>query len=248
LELAGKVALITGAARGIGRATALVFAREGARVAVNYQRQAGAAEEVVAQIAAGGGEAFAIQGDVSVAEDAGRLVEAVVARWGRLDVLVNNAGTTRDQLLLRMSEREWDEVMNVNLRGAFLVTRAALRPMTRQRWGRVINVTSVSGVMGNAGQTNYAASKAGLIGFTRSLAREMASRNITCNAVAPGLIPTDLTADLPPNVRTSVMQSIPLGRAGEAQEVAELISFLASDRAAYITGQVIHVDGGLFMA
>lgn len=248
MELAGKVALITGAARGIGRATALVFAREGARVAVNYQRQAGAAEEVVAQIAAGGGEAFAIQGDVSVAEDAGRLVEAVVARWGRLDVLVNNAGTTRDQLLLRMSEREWDEVMNVNLRGAFLVTRAALRPMTRQRWGRVINVTSVAGVMGNAGQTNYAASKAGLIGFTKSIAREMASRHITCNAVAPGLIPTDLTADLPPNVRSAVMQSIPLGRPGEAQEVAELISFLASDRAAYITGQVIHVDGGLFMA
>jgi 3-oxoacyl-[acyl-carrier protein] reductase len=239
---------VTGGSRGIGRAICIELAARGAKVAVNYNTNSALADEVVATITSAGGEAAALGGDVSDPEAAGNLVKATIDRFGGLDILVNNAGITRDGLLMRMSEEDWDAVHNTNLRGTFLVTKAAMRPMLRARGGRIINITSVVGVMGNAGQANYAAAKAGIIGFTRAVAREVASRGITCNAVAPGFIQTDIIAGMSEQAVTAVMGQIPLGRIATPEEVAPLVGFLAGDGAGYITGQCIHVDGGMVMA
>jgi 3-oxoacyl-[acyl-carrier protein] reductase len=248
-RLEGKTALITGAGRGIGRATAIRLAAGGARIAINYKGNTAAAEETKRAVEGAGSQATLIQGDVSVDADADRVVkEALAFGGGTLDILVNNAGITRDNLLLRMSAEEWDAVLDLNLRGAFLVTKAAMRPMMKQRGGRIVNVSSIAGVMGNAGQANYSAAKAGLIAFTKTVAREMASRNITANAVAPGFVPTDLTSIVPQDVQDAMLKQIPLGRFGTAEDVANAIAFLASDEASYITGQVLIVDGGMVTA
>lgn len=246
-DLNDKVAVVTGASRGIGRAIALELARRGARVVVNYNRSADAAEEVVDAIVAAGGEAVAIQADVGDFEQAGELIQVAVDTFGAIDILVNNAGTTRDQLLMLMKEDDWDVVMRVNLKGVFNCSKAAARRMMRQRSGRIINVSSVSGIAGQAGQTNYAASKAGVIGFTKSLAKELGPRGITVNAVAPGFVPTALTEDLPEDLVERAMEATPLGRMGKPEEIAYAVAFLASDEAAFITGEVLTVDGGLVM-
>ena len=244
--LAGQTALVTGASRGIGRAVALELAGAGATVAVNYASSSGAAEEVVAQISAAGGSAYALKADVSQEDQVEQLMAAVQERSGSLDVLVNNAGITRDGLLMRMKTEDWQAVLELNLSGVFLCTRAITRTMLKQKRGRIINITSVVGLMGNAGQANYAAAKAGVIGFTRSTARELASRGITVNAVAPGFIATDMTKDLKAD---ELLNAIPLGRYGQPEEVAGAVRFLAADpAAAYITGQVLQVDGGMVMA
>ena len=245
-SLQGRTALITGASRGIGRATAERLARDGARIAINYKGNAEAAEETKALVEKAGSKAALVQGDVSQEADADRVVkEAVAFGDGKLDVLVNNAGTTRDDLLIRMTPEQWDTVLDLNLRGAFLITRAAMRPMMKARFGRIVNVSSVAGVAGNAGQANYASAKAGLIGFTKPVAREMASRNITCNAVAPGFVPTDLTSSLLGQMEETILKQIPLGRFGTVSDVANAIAFLVSEDAAYITGQVLQIDGGM---
>ena len=245
--LQNKVAIVTGSSRGIGAAIALEFASQGAVVVVNCRQDTSQAEAVVGQVEASGGRAVAIQADVSLSADAQRLVKETLERFGRLDVLVNNAGTTRDTLLMMMSEEDWDLVLRTNLKSAFNCCKAALRPMVKQRSGRIINVTSVSGLAGQAGQTNYSASKAGMIGFTKALAKEVGARNITVNAVAPGFVPTALTDVLTPEQKQMITSMTPLGRFARPEEIAYAISFLASDRAAFITGQVLSVDGGLVM-
>ena len=248
MEQMAKRALVTGGSRGIGRAVCLALAARGMRVAVNYAGNAAAAEEVVqACLRRGAPDAFAVQADVSDIEQARALAAAVTERWGGVDVLVNNAGITRDGLLMRMSEQDFDAVLATNLKGAFACMQAVMRPMMKQRWGRIVNLSSVVGLRGNLGQANYAASKAGLIGMSKSAAKELASRGITVNCVAPGFIETDMTAVLPESVRTALLGQIPLARLGAAEEVAAAVAFLASPEAAYITGQVLCVDGGMAM-
>jgi 3-oxoacyl-[acyl-carrier protein] reductase len=245
-QLHDRVAIVTGASRGIGRATALALAAEGANVVVNYASSSSAADQVVAAVGEMGGESIALQADVSQADQVDALVNAVIDKWGRIDVLVNNAGITRDTLLLRMKPEDWQAVIDLNLTGVFLCTKAVSKIMLKQKSGRIVNVTSVSGLMGNPGQANYSAAKAGVIGFTKTVAKELASRGITVNAVAPGFIATDMTHSV--NAE-EILKFIPLNRYGQPEEVAGLIRFLAADpAAAYITGQVMNIDGGMVMA
>ena len=244
--LADKVAIITGSSRGIGKAAALAIATEGAKIVVNYARSSAAADKVVAAITDQGGEAIALQADVSQADQVDAMVKATMDTFGRIDILVNNAGITRDTLLLRMKPEDWQAVIDLNLTGVFLCTRAVSKIMLKQRSGRIINISSVAGLMGNPGQANYSAAKAGVVGFTKTIAKELAPRGVTANVVAPGFIATDMTGDL--KNTEEILKYIPLGRYGQPEEVAGLIRYLAADpSAAYITGQVIHVNGGMYM-
>jgi len=243
----GKSAIVTGASRGIGREIALLLAKEGARVAVNYSGSKDKADDVVKLITESGGEAFAIQADVSDADGVKNMVDKTLEMFGSIDILVNNAGITRDNLLMRMKEDEWDDVININLKGVFLCTKGVTRQMMRQRAGRIVNVASIVGVSGNPGQANYVAAKAGVIGFTKTAAKELASRNINVNAVAPGFITTDMTDALSEEVKNQMLAVIPLGKLGRPEDVARTVLFLLSEDAVYITGQTIHVDGGMVM-
>jgi len=245
--LTGKVALVTGASRGIGRAIALHLAESGADVAVNYAGSENAAQEVVELIEAMGRKAVKLRADVSLSQEADDLVKQTIEIFGKIDILVNNAGITRDNLIMRMKEEEFDQVIATNLKGVFNCVKAVTRPMMKQRSGRIINISSVVGVLGNPGQANYVAAKAGVIGLTKATARELASRGITVNAVAPGFIETDMTDKLPADVRESMQKQIPLERLGQPEEIAKAVRFLASDDAAYMTGQTLHVDGGMYM-
>ena len=245
MELEGKAALVTGGSRGIGRAVCLELARRGACVAVNYAGNAAAAEETVESCKAKGVDAFSVQADVADAAACDAMVKEVLSRFGRLDILVNNAGITRDGLMPMLKDADWDAVLDANLKGAFHCMRAAYRPMMKQKYGRVVNLSSIVGLRGNAGQANYAASKAGLIGLTKSMAKELAGRNVTVNAVAPGFIDTDMTAALPEKARESMLASIPRGRLGQGEDVAKAVAFFAGDGAGYVTGQVLCVDGGM---
>ncbi len=244
-DLSGKAALVTGGSRGIGRSICTQLAEQGAAVAINYNQSAEQAADLQQQIEAAGGKAITVQADVRKPEDVERMIEETVTGLGRLDVLVNNAGFNRDTLILRMSLEDWDEVMELNLRAVFMCTKAALRPMMKQRWGRIINIGSVSGLAGNAGQANYAAAKAGLVGFTRAVAREMGSRNVTANLVMPGLVITELTKDIREEIVAGVKQRLLVDRLGTPEDISASVVYLASDEANYITGQVLSVDGGL---
>jgi len=244
--LESEIALVTGASRGIGRAIALALASQGAKV-VASARNAEALDNLVEEIKGQGGEATAVVGDVAVDTDASRLIDQAVAAYGHLDILVNNAGITRDGLLLRMKSEDWDAVLDTNLKGSFLCIRAAAKVMSKQRSGRIINISSVVGEMGNAGQANYCASKAGLLGLTKSVARELARRNVTVNAITPGFIVTDMTDDMTDKAREAMTEQIPLGRLGEVDDIANAVIFLASDPSSYITGQVLGVNGGMYM-
>jgi len=246
-KLDGKAAIVTGGSRGIGRAIALELAQQGAAVVVGYRANEAAAQEVVDKIVQGGGQAVAVQADVSQFKEAKRLVDAALEQFGQVDILVNNAGVTRDTLLMRMSDSDWDTVVNTNLKGAFNCIKAVARSMVRRRSGRIVNITSVAGLAGNAGQANYCAAKAGLIGLTKSVAKELGPRKITVNAVAPGYVETDMTAVLPQELKDLAIQMTPLGRAGKPEDIAKAVAFLASDDAAFITGQVLSVDGGMVM-
>ncbi|SDC40193.1 3-oxoacyl-[acyl-carrier-protein] reductase [Shouchella lonarensis] len=245
--LENQTAIVTGASRGIGKAIAFELAKAGANVVVNYAGSEARAAEVVAEIQALGREAVAYQADVSQSEQVTAMIKDTLAQFGKIDILVNNAGITRDNLLMRMKEQEWDEVLDINLKGVFHCAKAVSRSMMKQRSGRIINVASVVGVMGNAGQANYVAAKAGVIGLTKSLARELAARNIRVNAVAPGFITTEMTDSLGEDIQTQLQAQIPLGTLGEPEDVARVVRFLASEDASYMTGQTIHVDGGMVM-
>ncbi|MBZ0285908.1 MAG: 3-oxoacyl-[acyl-carrier-protein] reductase [Anaerolineae bacterium] len=246
-QLADRIAVVTGGSRGIGRGIALELAKRGATLVINYNSNADAANEVVEQIKTGGGQAIAVQADVGTEDGANSLIKATTDAYGKIDILINNAGTTRDNVIMLMKPEDFDTVIQTNLRSTWLCSKAAVRTMMRKRYGRIVNITSISGIAGNAGQTNYSASKAGIIGLTKALAREVASRGITVNAVAPGFVLTDLTKDLPEDITSQLNNNIPLGRWGEIQDVAYSTAFLASDEAAYITGHVLVVDGGMAM-
>src|SRR4051812_16145085 len=247
MKLIGKTALVTGASRGIGREIALELARQGVDVVVNYAGSEAKAHEVVEEIKGLGREAIAIQCDVSNSESVTDMVKETVDHFGKIDILVNNAGITKDNLLMRMKEQEWDDVININLKGVFLCTKAVTRQMMKQRVGRIINITSVVGVSGNPGQANYVAAKSGVIGLTKTTAKELASRNITVNAIAPGFITTDMTDKLSDEVKDEMLKQIPLARLGEPKDIAKITAFLASDDSAYMTGQTLHIDGGMVM-
>ena len=247
MNLTGKVALVTGASRGIGQATAIDLAKAGADVVVNFIGNEAVAQETVEKIEALGRKAIKIKADLGNAEDVQAMVDEAVAAFGHIDILVNNAGITRDGLLIRMKDSDWDDVLNINLKGVYLVTKAVAKLMVKQRAGRIINMTSVSGVTGNVGQANYAAAKAGVIGFTKTCAKELAARGITVNAIAPGFIETAMTDVLPEKIKEGIAGTIPFGRMGQPEEIANVVTFLASDFASYITGQVLNVDGGMVM-
>src|SRR5258708_7883752 len=246
-QLLDKVAVVTGAGRGIGRGIALELAKRGAAVIVNYNASAEAANEVVAAIQTAGGKASAVKADVSNMNDAEALIKAAIDQFGKIDILVNNAGTTRDGMIMMMKEDDWDTVLDTNLKSAWTCSKVAVKAMMRKRYGRIVNITSVSGIAGQAGQTNYSASKAGMIGLTKALAREIGSREVTVNAVAPGFVHTDLTANLPQELTDQLNKNIPLGRWGTVEDVAFAVAFLVSDEASSITGQVLSVDGGMVM-
>jgi 3-oxoacyl-[acyl-carrier protein] reductase len=247
MNLEGKAALVTGASRGIGREIALELARQGANVAVNFSGSEAKANEVVDEIKTLGREAFAIKCDVSNSEEVAAMVKGTIDNFGKLDILFNNAGITKDNLLIRMKEEEWDDVINIKLKGVFLCTKAVTRQMMKQRVGRIINIASIVGVSGNPGQANYVAAKAGVIGLTKTTAKELASRNITVNAIAPGFITTDMTDKLTEDVKTEMLKQIPLARLGEPKDIAKMTAFLASDDSSYITGQTLHINGGMVM-
>ncbi|WP_146549396.1 3-oxoacyl-[acyl-carrier-protein] reductase [Rummeliibacillus suwonensis] len=246
-NLSNKVAVVTGASRGIGRAIALHLAELGAKVVVNYSGNQAKAQEVVSEIEANGGAAIAVQANVADPDDVAKLMKQAIETYGSLDILVNNAGITRDNLLMRMKEEDWDAVMNINLKGVFLCTKAVARQMMKQRAGRIINIASIVGVAGNAGQANYVAAKAGVIGLTKTAAKELAARNIYVNAVAPGFIDTEMTEELPEEIKAQMLSQIPLAKLGKPEDVAKVVAFLASDDASYMTGQTLHVDGGMVM-